>query len=120
MALEDEVKNLTKAIEALTKQLAGATGVNIQQTEEKQAAKKPPAKSVEEKAPALDIKAVEQEASDESITLEVLAKDFTALVAADIDKAKAILKEYGATKLSLVDPKHFVKVAAAVQGALNG
>ena len=111
MALEDEVKNLTKAIEALTKQLAGNWTTDTFSTpdtpsvmsepkeETPKVVKKAPAKSVEEKAPALDIKAVEQEASDEPITLEVLAKDFTTLVAADIDKAKAILKEYGATKL---------------------
>lgn len=123
MALEDEVKNLTKAIEALTLQLKDNYTVDTpKDTPEKKPDAKKPAKNVEASAPASDTKAADSVAPEEAprVTLDSLAKEFTALVAKDINVAKEILKKYNAAKLSLVDPKQFDSLHVDIQEALNG
>lgn len=124
MALEDEVKNLTKAIEALTLQLKDNYTVDTpKDTPEKKPDAKKPAKNVEASAPASDTKAVETEASEvtePSVTLDVLAKDFTELVAKDIIAAKAILQKYGVPKLSHIAEGHYASALVDVKAALNG
>lgn len=125
MALEDEVKNLTKAIEALTNQLKGNwPTATLKDTPEKKVDKPAATKAQTAKTstdPSENVETVAPPAEEAPrITLDSLAKEFTVLVAKDIDVAKGILKKYDAAKLSLVDPKQFVEIQADIQEALNG